>query len=55
MKITIDINTELSIGEIRVDDSDLAIMVEADDMYELMCHDIPLTVARIVRDGKAAA
>lgn len=52
MKITIEIDTEKAVGELRIDDSDLAQVLIADDMYEMMLHALPLAVAQAVKNNR---
>lgn len=52
MKISIDIDTEKYEAIVHTENSENGKIVSAADLYDLVVHDLPLEIARIVKDSR---
>lgn len=52
MKINVSIDTEKYEAVVRMENSDNAEILSAADLYDLVVHDLPLEIAKLVKDSK---
>lgn len=52
MIITIELDTEAAVAEVRCGDDEIAEIIDAEDLYSLVVHAIPRKVAEIYKEGK---